>query len=93
MLQLCVTVLIEKIFFILRANEKHINGALTKYSYSCSGKCGQCFLAGCTQSSAVINSCVTSVNVGSLQYVTSNSCPVWKKPVVHNQLIACSMTC
>ena len=52
--------------FILNANEKHINGALTRYSYSRSRECCQCFVAGCTRSGAVINSCVTSVNVSYL---------------------------
>ena len=43
-----------------------MNGALTKYSYSRSRECCQCFVASCTRSGAVINSCVTSVNVSYL---------------------------
>ena len=50
-------------FFKLCGNAKHINGALTKYSYSYSAGCCHCFRVSCTRSGAVIISCVISVNV------------------------------
>ena len=49
--------------FILCGNAKRINGALTKYSYICGGGCCQCFIVSCAGSSAIITSCVRSVNV------------------------------
>ena len=48
--------------FILCGNAKRINGALTKYSYICGGGCCQCFIVSCAGSSAIITSCVRSVN-------------------------------
>ena len=52
--------------FILCGNAKFINGALTKYSYICSGRCCQCFIVSCAGSSAVITSYVRSVDVAYL---------------------------
>ena len=53
-------------FFISCGNAKHINGALTKYSYICSSGCCQCYIVCCAGSSAIIISCITSVNVAYL---------------------------
>ena len=42
---------------------KNHNGALTKYSYSCSGGCCQCFRIDCVRSGATVIPCIKSVNV------------------------------